>query len=84
MNYLKSVVKNVYVSMVEDDYLEPLVEHDVVSVLHKMRRRMSSHGKDPRKKSIGEPETDLVDRIEMLGHVSPDREFRIMGADPRY
>ena len=55
MNYFKSIVKNVYDRVLEDDFLQPLTDQDVRRIfLSSNQRKLSSHH-DPRKASISEP-----------------------------
>lgn len=56
MNYFKSIVKNVYDKVLEDEFLEPLTEQEMYRILSlTSRRKLSSHASDLRKLSIGEP-----------------------------
>ena len=83
MNYLKSVVKNVYERVIEDEYLQQLSENEVYLIINNTsRRRLASHGKDPRKLSAEEQEVELFKKVEEIGNISPERLFRLFGPDP--
>lgn len=57
MNYFKSVVKNVYEKVIEDEYLQPLSEQEIYFIINNTsRKRLSSQTKDPRKMSSAELE----------------------------
>ena len=84
MDFFRGLAKNLYDQVLEDDYIEPLSQPELYHIIQKSKRRLSIHHPDGRKMSFGLPEVDLVRKIETMGHVTPEREFRILGPDPRF
>ena len=55
MDKFKGWMRNVYDTVVEDDYLEPLTQAEVYQMMQKSRRKLSIHHSDGRKMSCGLP-----------------------------
>ena len=81
-SYLKELAKSVYETVVEDDFLERLTEQEVYFIINKTsRKRLLCHGQDHRKMSVEEKAQKLLEQVEIIGDVAPERELKMISID---
>ena len=81
-SYLKELAKSVYETVVEDDFLERLTEQEVYFIINKTSsKRLLSHGQDHRKMSVEEKAQKLLEQVEIIGDVAPERELKMISID---
>lgn len=74
MDRIRNWAVYVYDKVVEEDHLEPLTQTEVYYILQKPQRRKNSiQISDGRKMSIDELGEEIINKLEMIQAVSPER-----------